>query len=34
MRGARPLYMKIFDANKDKLSDPDRIKAGMNLLIP
>jgi len=26
--------MKIFDANKDKLSDPDRIKAGMNLLIP
>ena len=27
-------YMKIFEANKDKLSDPDQIKAGMNLLIP
>jgi len=27
-------YMKIFEANKDKLSDPDKIKAGMNLLIP
>lgn len=28
------MYMKIFDANKDKLADPDKIKAGMNLLIP
>jgi nucleoid-associated protein YgaU len=27
-------YMKIFEANKDKLSDPDKIKAGMDLLIP
>jgi nucleoid-associated protein YgaU len=27
-------YMKIFEANKDKLSDPDEIKAGMDLQIP
>lgn len=27
-------YMKIFEANKDKLSDPDKIKAGMELTIP
>jgi len=27
-------YMKIFEANKDKLSDPDKIKAGMRLVIP
>jgi nucleoid-associated protein YgaU len=27
-------YMKIFEANKDKLSDPDKIKAGMELVIP
>jgi nucleoid-associated protein YgaU len=27
-------YMKIFEANKDKLSDPDKVKAGMDLLIP
>ena len=27
-------YMKIFEANKDKLTDPDKIKAGMNLVIP
>ena len=27
-------YMKIFEANKDKLSDPDKIKAGMALVIP
>jgi nucleoid-associated protein YgaU len=27
-------YMKIFEANKDKLSDPDKIKAGMELKIP
>jgi LysM domain len=32
--GDSNMYMKIFDANKDKLSDPDKIKAGMNLLIP
>ena len=27
-------YMKIFEANRDKLSDPDKIRAGMDLLIP
>ena len=27
-------YMKIFEANKDKLTDPNKIKAGMDLLIP
>jgi nucleoid-associated protein YgaU len=27
-------YMKIFEANKDKLADPDKIKPGMDLLIP
>jgi nucleoid-associated protein YgaU len=27
-------YMKIFDANKDKLSDPDKIKVGQELVIP
>lgn len=27
-------YMKIFDANKDQLTDPDKIRAGMTLLIP
>lgn len=27
-------YMKIFEANKDQLSDPDKIKAGMDLIIP
>jgi nucleoid-associated protein YgaU len=27
-------YMKIFEATKDKLSDPDKIKAGMELVIP
>jgi LysM repeat protein len=27
-------YMKIFDANKDKLSDPDKIKVGQVLAIP
>lgn len=27
-------YMKIFDANKDKLSDPDKLKAGIQLVIP
>ncbi len=32
--GDSNMYMKIFDANKDKLADPDKIKAGMNLLIP
>jgi len=27
-------YMKIFAANKDKLSDPDKIKVGQELVIP
>ncbi len=27
-------YMDIFNANKDKLSDPDKIKAGQELNIP
>jgi hypothetical protein len=27
-------YMKIFNANKNILSDPDKIKPGMNLVIP
>jgi nucleoid-associated protein YgaU len=27
-------YMKIFEANKDKLADPDKIKEGMDLVIP
>ena len=27
-------YMKIFEANKDQLSDPDKIKPGQVLVIP
>jgi len=27
-------YMRIFDANKDKLSDPDKIQVGQELKIP
>ena len=27
-------YMKIFEANRDQLSDPDKIKPGMTLKIP
>jgi nucleoid-associated protein YgaU len=27
-------YMKIFDANKDQLSDPDKIKPGQILKLP
>ena len=27
-------YMKIFEANKDKLPDPDKIKTGIELVIP
>lgn len=27
-------YMKIFEANKDKLSDPNTIKVGQELVIP
>jgi nucleoid-associated protein YgaU len=32
--GDANMYMKIFDANKDKLSDPDKVKVGTELLIP
>ena len=32
--GNASMYMKIFEANKDKLDDPDKVRAGMNLLIP
>jgi LysM repeat protein len=27
-------YMKIFEANKDKLKDPDKISPGQDLIIP
>jgi nucleoid-associated protein YgaU len=27
-------YMRIFDANKDKLNDPNRIQIGQELVIP
>src|SRR5271163_3559011 len=27
-------YMKIFEANKDKMSDPDKVRVGTELLIP
>jgi nucleoid-associated protein YgaU len=27
-------YMRIFEANRDQLSDPDRIKPGQVLRIP
>ena len=27
-------YAKIVEANKDKISDPDKIRAGMELIIP
>lgn len=27
-------YMKIYNANRDKLSDPDKIQPGQNLVIP
>jgi len=27
-------YMKIYNANRDQLSDPDKIKPGQNLVIP
>jgi nucleoid-associated protein YgaU len=32
--GSAGAYMKIFDANKDVLSDPDKIKPGQVLRIP
>lgn len=32
--GDATLYMKIFEANKDVLKDPDRIQVGQKLRIP
>jgi len=32
--GKASLYMKIFEANRDQLSDPNRIKVGQKLKIP
>ena len=32
--GDKMLYPKIFDANRDQLSDPNKIKPGQKLLIP
>ena len=32
--GSPNAYMKIFDANRDQLSDPDKIRAGQTLKIP
>jgi len=32
--GNASMYMKIFEANKDKLDDPDKIRAGIDLRIP
>ncbi len=30
----RPDWQRIYDANRDKLSDPDRIRIGQTLTIP
>jgi nucleoid-associated protein YgaU len=32
--GSAGAYMKIFDLNKDQLSDPDKIKPGQVLRLP
>ena len=32
--GGKLTYQKIFEANQDKLSDPDKIQAGQKLVIP
>jgi len=32
--GDKMLYKKIFEANRDILKDPDKIKPGQKLLIP
>jgi nucleoid-associated protein YgaU len=34
MYGSAGDYMKIFEANKDKLSDPNKIQVGQELTIP
>ena len=32
--GGKLTYQKIFEANQDKLSDPDKIQVGQKLVIP
>jgi len=32
--GEASLYMNIFEANRDKLTDPNKIQPGMQLRIP
>jgi len=32
--GSANQYMKIFEANRDKLSDPDKLSTGIELVIP
>jgi nucleoid-associated protein YgaU len=32
--GEASLYMNIFEANRDKLTDPNKIQPGMRLRIP
>jgi LysM repeat protein len=32
--GSANQYMRIFEANRDKLTDPDKIRPGMELVIP
>lgn len=32
--GSANQYMKILDANRDKLTDPDKIRPGLELIIP
>jgi nucleoid-associated protein YgaU len=32
--GSATDYMRIFEANKDKLTDPDKIQVGQELKIP
>ena len=32
--GSASAYMKIFDLNKDQLTDPDKIKPGQVLRLP
>lgn len=32
--GSRAAYMKIYQANRDKLSNPNRIKPGQTLVLP
>jgi nucleoid-associated protein YgaU len=34
LTGGKLTYQQIFEANRDKLSDPDKIQAGQSLVIP